>query len=33
LCRSVVSRWETGMRDAIEKVKPGASAPASGASR
>jgi hypothetical protein len=26
-------KWETGMRDAIEKVKPAASAPASGASK
>jgi hypothetical protein len=26
-------KWEAGMRDAIEKVKPAASAPASGASK
>ncbi|HXX22739.1 MAG TPA: hypothetical protein VEO19_06290 [Terriglobia bacterium] len=26
-------KWETGMRDAIEKVKPAAAAPSSGASK
>ena len=26
-------KWETGMRDAIEKVKPAAGAPSSGASK